>query len=144
MAYGTLTHYLVQVSAHGPSIWSYHVLPPLAAQVDNAIQDGDGDLLAVSTSHDDSVLTPSIRFRHTADTCILIFSACVQELVSFQHPHVQNQRLQVCCPQGIWETMNIISVCRSMQVNYEGQCQNFEPPYDEMIAAHIGYDVLML
>ena len=46
---------------------------------------------------------------------------CIQELVSFQRPHVQNLRLQD---------------------EFENKCQMYlEPPYDEMIAARIGYIV---
>ena len=45
-----------------------------------------------------------------------------QELVSFRHPHVRNPRLQD---------------------DYEGKCQMYlESPYDEMVAAHIGYNII--
>ena len=61
---------------------------------------------------------------HILSFLFMLYYSCnqikfMQELVSFRHPHVQNPRLQD---------------------DYENMCQMYlETPYDEMVAAHIGY-----
>jgi hypothetical protein len=63
----------------------------------------------------------AISFIITHDLCHILVASinfCMQELVSFRHPHVRNPRLQD---------------------DYESKCQMYlESPYDEMVAAHIG------
>lgn len=99
--------------------------------MERAIQESDGALLAVSST----LLYMLVMLVSQGLTCktscmyniiwdlylwnysIQYFHA--QELVSFRHPHVRNPRLQD---------------------DYESKCQMYlESPYDEMVAAHIGY-----
>lgn len=67
------------------------------------------------------------------------------ELLSFKHPHVANPRLQVSCRPHTVAVKSIallrcglISVCVFQLANPEEKCQQLlEPPYDEMVAAHL-------
>ena len=85
----------------------------MTLQVERAIQECDGAFLAVSRHGPSRIhLYSDLIFPCT---CI----HTMQELVSFRHPHVQNPRLQE---------------------DYENKCGMYlESPYDEMVAAHIGY-----
>lgn len=66
------------------------------------------------------------------------------ELLSFKHPHVANPRLQVscrlhrCCEDYCVLGCGLIGVCAFQLANPEEKCQQLlEPPYDEMVAAHL-------
>lgn len=158
MAYGPLNQYLQQVRVISSFVHSMSVMRLIFIQVERAIQECDGAYLAVSTdvhvievynniidacsvsvTENSHILCVCLnilvwRGRPSPDyeypwvllqmssrpTCML--SVSLQELVSFRHPHVQNPRLQD---------------------DYESKCQMYlESPYDEMVAAHIGYNTL--
>lgn len=67
------------------------------------------------------------------------------ELLSFKHPHVANPRLQVSfCPHRsavksiVFLRDGLFGLCVFQLANPEEKCQQLlEPPYDEMVAAHL-------
>lgn len=70
------------------------------------------------------------------------------ELLSFKHPHVANPRLQVR-PRPLWDIhsqllgygLTCVCVCVFQLAAPEDKCQQvLEPPYDEMVAAHLRLD----
>ena len=91
--------------------------PFIILQLDDAIQDKDGLKAGVSTCYQ-NYLFAQRYFQNTLLLMSLAFLGFFQDLLSFEHSHVANPRLQIERPEP--------SVQRV-----------FDTPIDELVAAHI-------